>query len=85
MRKLYRVYFNRANEAPQIWSLDEGTQVSEINVSKAIFRNTEVETGQDLAETVNRDRPKAWVQGHGELYVEAGVAIIDGDPIGHAE
>lgn len=77
--KLYRAYFNRANEAPQIWSVDEGTQVSEFNVSKVRFRNTEVETGQDLTETVNRDRPKAWVQGRGVLHVEDGVAIIDGE------
>lgn len=79
MMKLYRVYFNRANEAPQIWSVDEGLQLSEINVTKVMFLNTDVETNQDLPETVNRDRPKAWVEGRGVLRVEGGIAIIDGE------
>ena len=28
----YRVYFNRKAEAPQVWSTDEGSQTTEINV-----------------------------------------------------
>jgi hypothetical protein len=29
---MIRVYFNKPNEAPQVWSVDEGSHASEINV-----------------------------------------------------
>lgn len=32
MKKTFRVYFNRHAEAPQVWSVDEGTQETEVNV-----------------------------------------------------
>lgn len=76
--KLYRVYFNRLNEAPQVWSVDEGTQASEINVSAVSLVNCDAETKVDLAETVNRDRPKAWIEVRGELRITNGVAVIEG-------
>jgi hypothetical protein len=30
--KTFRLYFNRHAEAPQVWSIDEGDQSSEVNV-----------------------------------------------------
>ncbi len=72
----YRVYFNRANEAPQVWSVDEGTQASEINVSAVLIVSCSVRTAVDLNETVNRDRPKAWLEVQGFLTVNGGVATI---------
>ena len=35
--KVWRVYFNRAVEAPQVWSIDQGDQTSEINVQGVRF------------------------------------------------
>jgi hypothetical protein len=76
--KLYRLYFNRLNEAPQIWSIDEGTQTSEINVSAVSLVNCNAVTRVDLDETINRDRPKVWIEVIGTLEVVGGVAVITG-------
>lgn len=76
--RLYRVYFNRLNEAPQVWSVDEGTQASEINVSTVSLVRCNAVTRADLDETVNRDRPKVWFEVVGELQVVDGVAVITG-------
>lgn len=81
--KTFRVYFNRLNEAPQVWSVDEGTQASEINVTAVQIVDCYAETKVDLDETVNRDRPKAWLEVHGHLRMESGVAVITG--AGHDE
>jgi hypothetical protein len=72
----YRVYFNRLNEAPQVWSVDEGDQSSEINVSSVAIAGCEMHSAVNLDETVNRDRPKAWFEVDGRLVVEGGVACI---------
>ena len=74
--KKYRVYFNRLNEAPQVWSIDEGTQDTEINVTAVEIVDCYVMTKVDLDESVNHDRPKAWLEVHGHLRVDAGKAII---------
>lgn len=76
--KRYRFYFNRLNEAPQIWSVDEGNQSTEINVTAVRTIECATCTGCDLSETVNRDRPRAWVETVGWLTIEAGVAVIRG-------
>jgi hypothetical protein len=77
--KRYRVYFNRLNEAPQVWSIDEGTQASEINVHAVVLKNcAEVSTWVNPDETVNHDRPKAWMAVEGVLTIENGVAVIRG-------
>lgn len=72
----YRIYFNRRNEAPQIWSVDEGSQASEINVSEVRIIGCIARTCADLEETVNRDRPKGWIEVEGQLRVIGGVAEI---------
>lgn len=77
--KLYRVYFNRLNEAPQIWSVDEGEQTTEINVIGVSIHDCVVETKCDLKETVNRDRPRAWLEVRGMLSVAGGIAVIRGE------
>lgn len=76
--KRYRVYFNRLNEAPQVWSVDEGTQASEVNVIAVSLVNCAAMTTCDLNETVNHDRPKAWFEVIGELHIVDGVAVIRG-------
>lgn len=32
----WRIYFNRHREAPQVWSIDQGDQSSEVNVQKVV-------------------------------------------------
>lgn len=81
--KKYRVYFNRLNEAPQVWSIDEGTQESEVNVIGYEIVDCYTVSRVDLEETVNRDRPKAWLEVHGHLELQGGRAIFTGR--GHDE
>lgn len=70
----YRYYFNRKNEAPQVWSVDEGTQGSEINVTKIIC-HVPSESFFDLSIKVNRDTPTAWFEvKNAILKVRKGVA-----------
>jgi hypothetical protein len=64
----YRAYFNRKREAPQVWSIDEGEQTSEINVqgfrllpgctARSVFNNTKP----------NEDSPSAWIEIHADGY-----------------
>ncbi len=76
--KNYRCYYNRASEAPQVWSIDEGTQASEINVSKVVLLGCDVTTGCDLSETDVDNKPKAWIEVTGWLTLDGGTAIIRG-------
>lgn len=69
----YRVYFNRKNEYPQIWSVDEGDQKSEINVSDFKFHRVSAESRADLSVKPNNDTPIAWV-----LIRNATLTIKDG-------
>jgi hypothetical protein len=80
--KLYRVYFNRLNEAPQVWSVDEGTQDSEINVTAVTLVDCFAETKVDLGETDTENRPKAWIEVRGSMVIVGGVAIIRGTSYG---
>jgi len=58
----WRVYFNRKNEAPQIWSVDEGDQTSEINVKDWKLHRCDADSREDLSVKVNPDTPTAWVE-----------------------
>lgn len=58
----YRVYFNRKNEKPQIWSVDEGHQTSEINVSHWMLHQLSAEDGGDLSVEPNPDTPTVWIK-----------------------
>jgi len=57
---LYRVYFHKKENAPQVWSVDEGTQDTEIHVQHVHFVNCYVYTAQ------NRDnqpgQPSGWLE-----------------------
>jgi len=75
----YRVYFNRKSEFPQVWSIDEGTQESEINVSNVevyvpiIARNL---TQEEMNSVDRNVTPIAWFECKGRLKVVNGVAYI---------
>lgn len=75
---LYRVYFNRFSDHPNIWSVDQGTQDTEINVEAVTLLNCNVTTRSNPQETVNEFRPKAWLEVYGTLRREGGVAVIEG-------
>lgn len=76
--KLYRIYFNRLSEQPQVWSVDEGTQESEINVAKVLLIGCNAVTRCNLDETDTKNKPKAWIEVVGTLPVQRGVALIEG-------
>lgn len=79
-RKLYRVYFNRRREWPQIWSVDEGDQSSEINVKEVdiIVPVYTKSLGSEaaLAATNPDTTPFAWMECTGVLILSNGVATI---------
>jgi hypothetical protein len=74
--KTFRVYYNRCDDAPQIWSVDEGDQTTEINVIDWRSHGCMVASGlrQD-APTVSMFTPKVWAEIYNaKLVVEKGVA-----------
>lgn len=73
-RKWYRVYYNRKREAPQVWSIDEGDQTSEINV-RAVEIKARMTTNSDLSNT-DADKPTVWIEGYAHLTFRNGLAIL---------
>jgi hypothetical protein len=76
--KRYRIYFNRMNDVPLVWSVDEGDQASEINVREVRIFAGQVSSCVNLGETDAENRPKAWLEVDGELRIEDGIAKIYG-------
>jgi hypothetical protein len=78
----YRVYFNRKNEAPQVWSIDEGDQSSEQNVIN--WKTHRCDSDSHYDPTIpdrDPDHPTAWVEViHAILRMEHGVAHFFHDP-----
>lgn len=77
---IYRLYFNRCEDFPQIWSIDQGTTETEINVIG--FRTegqVHVQSGraEDFAKVDGQREPKAWavVTAH-SLRIDNGVAVF---------
>lgn len=73
----YRVYYNRALDYPQVWSVDEGTPASEVNVvgffidgCRATSKAITGEPGRAL------DVPCAWIEVDGTLTLDRGVAVF---------
>jgi hypothetical protein len=81
--KRYRVYFNRELEWPQCWSIDEGTQASEINVVAfrldgcvAISHNL---PKNQRGSTDRYNTPFAWLEVWAHLTLVGGVAVFSRD------
>lgn len=76
----YRIYFNRRREFPQVWSIDEGTQASEINVQHIVLHVTTVtrNLGSEAAmrNTDHDLKPFAWMECTGRLALDNGTATI---------
>jgi hypothetical protein len=76
MIKRYRIYFNRMADWPQVWSVDEGTQVSEVNVIAVhLFVSAETKLGSK-AHLGSDDYPAVWIECRGVLRLNGGVAEI---------
>lgn len=76
--RLYRWYYNRASEAPQVWSLDDGDQATEINVIGVTCRvPCKTKVGRPLSEAERQLKPYVWMEAIGELHFENGVAVIE--------
>jgi len=72
--RTYRFYFNRAEDAPQVWSVDQGTVATEINVLGVRTLLTAV-SRQDL--DAQFPEPKAWMEVKDAiLLVEDGWALL---------
>lgn len=71
----YRVYFNRCPDFPQMWSVDEGTQDTEINVLG--FRLTRGVTAESRSHRCeDKNVPTGWLEVNGTLHLEGGIAVF---------
>lgn len=70
----YRIYFNRSSDAPLVWSVDAGTQDTEINVSR-IEIHTPLESFYN-GNKPNPDSPVAWFETEGLLICVDDTAYI---------
>lgn len=71
----YRVYFNRSREAPQVWSIDEGDQSSEINVQHVVIQGGAISKWNKSKP--NDSSPSAWFEVEGFLRIAGGIAYIE--------
>jgi hypothetical protein len=78
----FRVYFNRHNEFPKVWSIDCGTQETETPVEAVYFVNLPTLSTeylrQNLAGEADKFVPSAVLTGRGLVRVEADCAYVDG-------
>jgi hypothetical protein len=74
--KTFRCYYNRCEDAPQIWSVDEGDQTTEINVIDWRSHGCAIASGlQKGVPTTSKQVPKVWASiFNARLVVEKGVA-----------
>ncbi len=77
----YRAYFNRKNEFPQVWSVDQGDQSTEINVKDAQGHKVNWRFVFDSSIKPNPDVPCAWIEiEHATMQIHDGVAHFYHDP-----
>jgi hypothetical protein len=57
---LVRVYFNRRDESPLIWSVDDGDQANEVNVAQVVFEGTS--SLKYIGGGKSKDTPVAWIK-----------------------
>lgn len=72
---LIRMYYNRSNDFPQVWSVDEGSSASEINVQFIKLRVLPVTSKYNPQ--AEYPEPKAWFEVQGQLRIENGAAIVE--------
>jgi hypothetical protein len=72
--RTYRIYFNRWNDKPLIWSVDEGTQASERIVREVRFENVCGRTHSGPGDNVKS--PTVWIEVEAELTIADDVAMF---------
>lgn len=81
----YRIYYNRMSDFPQVWSIDEGTSSTEINVvgfellgvsAKGAARAPHPQVERQPFGTPALSGPTAWVEVDGLMTLECGVAVF---------
>lgn len=73
--RVFRAYFNRKREFPQIWSIDEGSQDSEVNVREFFIAPGCMVHSRYDGTPVNDNSPSAWLEIHAdEYFILTGVA-----------
>jgi hypothetical protein len=84
---IYRLYFNRCEDFPQIWSIDEGSTETEINVTDYRTEgHVTVRGGRapDFSAVDSLREPKAWAAIDAcSLRIVDGVAVF-GDALSEA-
>jgi hypothetical protein len=77
--KTYRLYFNCRDDAPRVWSYDEGPGTLERTVEAVLFvgccGHTEFDTTKRLPQ------PSAWISVTGILVERAGIATVYGEDV----
>lgn len=73
--KNYRLYFNRKNECPQVWSIDEGDQSSEVNVQWFSLLGCTAASIYNHG-VANEDTPVAWIAVKGTAEFRDGGVVI---------
>ena len=58
----FRVYFNRRSEHPTVWSIDSGSQASELNVKAFYLHRCSAVSHWDPDIPPNPDTPCAWLE-----------------------
>jgi hypothetical protein len=71
---LVRVYFNKRNDWPLVWSVDDGDQKNEINVNHATFNDfgRTVYSGDPVSET----SPVAWIEFYDQTLLPYGTGVV---------
>ena len=73
---IYRAYYNKHSDAPQVWSIDEGTQDSEIHVLGFVTEG-KVQSRWN-GERSQPDCPVAWIEIKADGFrVLNGIAIFE--------
>lgn len=78
--RTYRIYFNRKAEWPQVWSVDEGAQTSEINVIGFVLHGihavSHTRPKEEIETTNHLNNPFAWIEVTGLLRIVGGKAYF---------
>ena len=74
----YRVYYNRTEDFPQCWSVDEGNQATEFNVCGIVIKGVTIMTQVAPPDTQVRGKaPRAWfLVKNATMRVEGGIAYF---------
>lgn len=74
-RQRYRVYYNRSEDAPQVWSIDMGSTGSEVNVQWVQVRAQSITRYNAKAKY---PEPRAWLDVYSaRLHLFGGGAVLE--------